>query len=109
MLTPRQVRLGDTDLLIEVEKDHTVYGDECKFGGGKTLREGMGQASGVGADDALDLVITNALSIVGCPRARACGPTRTLALDANGRHPVQRPRCNRPPCNRRVTTAHESQ
>ena len=43
MLTPRQVRLGDTDLLIEVEKDHTVYGDECKFGGGKVLREGMGQ------------------------------------------------------------------
>jgi len=57
------VRLGDTDLFIEVESDHTVYGDECKFGGGKVLREGMGQASGVGAADALDLVITNALII----------------------------------------------
>jgi len=39
-----------------VEKDHTVYGDECKFGGGKVLREGMGQASGVGAAGALDTV-----------------------------------------------------
>ncbi|KAK6522762.1 Urease [Arthrobotrys megalospora] len=42
------VRLGDTELWIKVEKDYTVYGDECKFGGGKTLREGMGQASGRG-------------------------------------------------------------
>jgi len=56
-----KVRLGDTNLWVEVERDHTVYGDECKFGGGKVLREGMGQASGVGAEDALDLVITNAL------------------------------------------------
>lgn len=56
-----QVRLGDTCLLAEVEKDYTVYGDECKFGGGKVLREGMGQATGVGADGALDCVITNAL------------------------------------------------
>lgn len=40
-----QVRLGDTNLWVEVEKDHTVYGDECKFGGGKVLREGMGQVA----------------------------------------------------------------
>lgn len=58
-----KVRLGDTNLLAEVEKDFTVYGDECKFGGGKVLREGMGQATGVPAADALDLVITNALII----------------------------------------------
>jgi len=57
------VVLGDTTLLIEVEKDYTVYGDECKFGGGKTLREGMGQATGVFSEDALDVVITNALIV----------------------------------------------
>ena len=59
--TGDRVRLGDTDLVIRVERDHTVYGDECKFGGGKTLRDGMGQASGIGQADALDLVLTNAL------------------------------------------------
>src|SRR5947199_6726546 len=58
-----KVRLGDTALILEVEKDHTVYGDECKFGGGKVIREGMGQAAGVGDKDALDLVITNALVV----------------------------------------------
>src|SRR6187549_2706969 len=45
-----KVRLGDTCLWLEVEKDHTVYGDECKFGGGKVIRDGMGQAAGVTAD-----------------------------------------------------------
>jgi urease subunit alpha len=59
--TGDKVRLGDTSLIAEVEKDFTVYGDECKFGGGKVIREGMGQAAGVGADLALDCVITNAL------------------------------------------------
>ncbi|CAM6119228.1 unnamed protein product [Calypogeia fissa] len=58
-----KVRLGDTNLLAEVEKDYAVYGDECKFGGGKVLREGMGQANGYRAKDALDVVITNALVI----------------------------------------------
>ncbi|MCH2117517.1 MAG: urease subunit alpha [Pirellulales bacterium] len=58
-----RVRLGDTSLVLQVEKDHTVYGDECKFGGGKVLREGMGQAAGVSNDDALDLLITNALIV----------------------------------------------
>ncbi len=61
--TGDRVRLGDTDLIAEVERDHTVYGDECKFGGGKVLRDGMGQAAGVSEDRALDLVITNALII----------------------------------------------
>lgn len=55
------VKLGFTDLWIRVEKDLTTYGDECKFGGGKTLREGMGQASGVSDKNSLDLVIVNAL------------------------------------------------
>lgn len=59
--TGDKVRLGDTSLVLQVERDCTVYGDECKFGGGKVIREGMGQAAGVSARDALDLVITNAL------------------------------------------------
>src|SRR6267143_1675938 len=61
--TGDKVRLGDTSLMLEVERDHTVYGDESKFGGGKVIREGMGQAAGVGADVALDCVITNALIV----------------------------------------------
>jgi urease subunit alpha len=61
--TGDKVRLGDTSLILEVEKDFTVYGDECKFGGGKVIREGMGQAAGVGDKDALDCVITNALIV----------------------------------------------
>jgi urease subunit alpha len=61
--TGDKVRLGDTSLVLEVEKDFTVYGDECKFGGGKVIREGMGQAAGVGDADALDCVITNALVV----------------------------------------------
>ena len=51
--TGDRVRLADTDLIAEVERDHTVYGDECKFGGGKVLRDGMGQAAGVSDDRAL--------------------------------------------------------
>jgi urease len=67
-----RVVLGDTSLILQVEQDYTVYGEECKFGGGKTLREGMGQATGVKADQALDVVITNALivdSVVGVVKA----------------------------------------
>jgi urease len=61
--TGDRLRLGDTDLWIRVEKDLTVYGDELKFGGGKTVRDGMGQACGVSDKDALDVVITNALIV----------------------------------------------
>ncbi|KAF2090896.1 urease [Saccharata proteae CBS 121410] len=57
------VRLGATDLWIKVERDFAHYGDECSFGGGKTLREGMGQAGGVSDADSLDTVITNALIV----------------------------------------------
>ncbi|RMI97912.1 Urease [Fusarium kuroshium] len=57
------VRLGSTDLWVSIERDETVYGDECKFGGGKTLREGMGQATGRPDAETLDLVVTNALIV----------------------------------------------
>ncbi len=56
-----RVRLADTELLIEVEQDYTTYGDEVKFGGGKVIRDGMGQSPISRADGAVDLVITNAL------------------------------------------------
>ncbi len=62
--TGDKVRLADTNLIIEVEKDFTIYGEECKFGGGKTLRDGMGQSvTTTSADGDLDLVITNALIV----------------------------------------------
>lgn len=58
-----KVRLGSTNLWIKVEKDMTVHGEECNFGGGKSLREGMGQASDRSDADVLDTVITNALIV----------------------------------------------
>ena len=57
-----RVRLGDTELIIEVEKDHTTYGEEVKFGGGKVIRDGMGQSQRSSAE-AVDTVITNALIV----------------------------------------------
>ena len=59
--TGDRLRLADTELILEVEKDFTVYGDEVKFGGGKVIRDGMGQAQTSRADGAVDTVITNAL------------------------------------------------
>jgi len=56
-----RVRLADTELLIEVERDYTTYGDEVKFGGGKVIRDGMGQSPISREDGAVDMVITNAL------------------------------------------------
>jgi urease subunit alpha len=76
-----RVRLADTALLIEVEKDFTLYGEEVKFGGGKVIRDGMGQGQGVSAEVA-DTVITNALIVdhwgivkadVGIKNGRICG------------------------------------
>src|SRR5436190_4277321 len=62
--TGDRVRLGDTDLIIEVESDRTVYGDEVKFGGGKVIRDGMGQSpEATRQGGAPDLVITNALIV----------------------------------------------
>ncbi len=57
-----RVRLADTDLIVEVERDFTIYGEEVKFGGGKVIRDGMGQSQRIAADCA-DTVITNALVI----------------------------------------------
>ncbi|MCL4133168.1 UNVERIFIED_CONTAM: hypothetical protein GTU68_005431 [Idotea baltica] len=61
--TRDRVRLADTDLIIEVERDLTTYGEEVKFGGGKVIRDGMGQSQVTRADGAVDTVITNALIV----------------------------------------------
>ncbi|MDY8109033.1 urease subunit alpha [Fulvimarina sp. 2208YS6-2-32] len=61
--TGDRVRLADTDLIIEVEKDFTIYGEEVKFGGGKVIRDGMGQSQVSREDGAVDTVITNALIV----------------------------------------------
>ncbi|MEM9007151.1 MAG: urease subunit alpha [Cyanobacteria bacterium P01_F01_bin.86] len=59
-----RIRLADTSLVVEVERDTTVYGDECVFGGGKTLRDGLGMTPGItAAEGSLDLVITNVVLI----------------------------------------------
>ncbi len=58
-----KVRLADTSLFVEVEKDFTIYGEEVKFGGGKVIRDGMGQSQVTRADGAVDTVITNAVII----------------------------------------------
>ena len=61
--TGDRLRLADTDLIVEVEKDFTIYGEEVKFGGGKVIRDGMGQSQYSQAQGAVDTVITNALII----------------------------------------------
>ena len=61
--TGDRVRLADTDLVIEVERDLTTYGEEVKFGGGKVIRDGMGQSQASRAQGAMDTVITNALIV----------------------------------------------
>ena len=58
--TGDRLRLGDSELWIEVEKDFTIYGEEVKFGGGKVIRDGMGQSQRISAE-VVDTVITNAL------------------------------------------------
>src|SRR5246127_3311754 len=61
--TGDKVRLADTDLIIEVEKDFTTYGEEVKFGGGKVIRDGMGQSQRSRSEGSVDTVITNALNL----------------------------------------------
>jgi urease subunit alpha len=61
--TGDRVRLADTELFVEVEKDFTTYGEEVKFGGGKVIRDGMGQSQVTRADGAVDTVITNVLIV----------------------------------------------
>jgi len=58
-----RVRLADTELFVEVERDHTIYGEEVKFGGGKVIRDGMGQSQRARAEGSVDTVITNALIV----------------------------------------------
>src|ERR671923_1267158 len=58
-----RVRLADTELFVEVERDHTIYGEEVKFGGGKVIRDGMGQSQRARAAGAMDTVITNAVIV----------------------------------------------
>lgn len=60
--TGDRVRLADTNLVVEVERDYTVYGDEVKFGGGKVIRDGMGQSQ-LPAAEVADTIVTNALIV----------------------------------------------
>src|SRR6188768_4253024 len=89
--TGDRVRLGDTDLIVEVERDFTTYGEEVKFGGGKVIRDGMGQSQRLSKDVA-DTVITNALvidwwGIVKCDIAIKGG--RIAALGKAGNPDIQ--------------------
>src|SRR5687768_3622214 len=59
--TGDRLRLADTELFIEIERDHTIYGEEVKFGGGKVIRDGMGQSQATRAEGTADTVITNAV------------------------------------------------
>src|SRR5579859_2232228 len=61
--TGDRLRLADTDLIIEIERDFTRYGEEVKFGGGKVIRDGMGQSQLARAEGAVDTVITNVVII----------------------------------------------
>ena len=62
--TGDKIRLGDTELFIQIERDYTVYGDEAKFGGGKTIRDGMAQsATATRNEGVLDFVITSVMII----------------------------------------------
>lgn len=61
--TGDRLRLADTALIIEIERDHTIYGEEVRFGGGKTIRDGMGQSQRTRAEGTMDTVITNAVII----------------------------------------------
>ena len=60
--TGDKIRLADTELFIEIENDYTIYGEEVKFGGGKTIRDGMGQSQVSRSEGAVDTVITNCVN-----------------------------------------------
>ena len=61
--TGDRLRLADTELVIEIESDRTIYGEEVKFGGGKVIRDGMGQSQATNKQGAVDTVITNAVIV----------------------------------------------
>jgi urease subunit alpha len=85
-----RVRLADTNLVIEVEKDFTTYGEEVKFGGGKVIRDGMGQSQRTRSDGAVDTVITNALILDhwGIVKADIGIPMETLPASAKPAIPM---------------------
>ena len=85
--TGDRVRLADTDLIVEVERDLTTYGEEVKFGGGKVIRDGMGQSQASQAEGAVDTVITNALIIDhwGIVKADVAITNGRIAEDRQGR------------------------
>ena len=86
--TGDRIRLADTDLIIRIEHDATVYGDEAKFGGGKVIRDGMGQSpSATRAGGAPDLVITNVVIVdsTGIRQGRCRHPRRPHRRDRQGR------------------------
>src|ERR1700730_6382665 len=80
--TGDRLRLADTELVIEIESDRTIYGEEVKFGGGKVIRDGVGQGEGDRAEGAVDTVVTNAVILdhwgivkadIGIRDGRICG------------------------------------
>mgnify|MGYP000358626315 CR=1 FL=1 len=84
-----KVRLADTSLVIQVEKDYTTYGDESKFGGGKTLRDGMGQSvKTTSASGDLDLVITNAWWWITREFSRLISASRTGKSPASAKREI---------------------
>src|ERR1700704_1415714 len=88
--TGDRVRLADTDLFIEIEKDLTTPGEEAKFGGGKVIRDGMGQSStATAADGVLDLVITNAMIVDHGGIYKADIGIRNGRIAGNGKHRKQ--------------------
>ena len=93
--TGDRVRLADTDLIVEVERDLTTYGEEVKFGGGKVIRDGMGQSQASQAEGAVDTVITNALiidhwGIVKADVAITNGRIAKIGKAGNPGHPAER-------------------
>ncbi len=99
--TGDRVRLADTDLIIEVEKDFTTYGEEVKFGGGKVIRDGMGQSQVTNRQGAADTVITNALivdhwGIVKADVAIKEGMISRHRQGRQSRHPAGRQHRHRP-------------
>ena len=87
--TGDRLRFADTELIIEIESDRTIYGEEVKFGGGKVIRDGMGQGQATRADGAVDTVITNAviLDYWGVDQSRYRHPRRPHQRDRQSRQP----------------------
>ena len=97
--TGDRVRLGDTELLIEVERDFATYGEEVKFGGGKVIRDGMGQSQTARSDGAVDTVITNALLVdhwgivkvdIGIGKGKSTIDRRDAVRDREAKREVER-------------------